>query len=404
LGFVLLVSLTQCKAPALEETKQTKSAAGTTLPAAAEIASPAAPDSGESNLSAGPDGRVYLTWIESSKETSALKFSVLGDNQTWSAASTVAEGKNWFVNTADIPSMIALPDGTLAAHWLADAKPGTEAYNVRLSLSHDGGKTWSKPVIPHKDRSDNEHGFVSLVATGRSELGVLWLDGNKIKDEEGDMSLMYTTIRADGKPGKETLLDGRVCECCQTSAAITPDGVVAVYRDRTDKEIRDISIARFTKDGWSQPEVLSKDNWQINGCPVNGPSVSTSGTNAAVAWFTAPGDVSQVNVVLSKDGGKTFSSPVRVDSGKPVGRVEVIAQSSGAALVSWLEFVDQKAQVRIRQVHPDLSLSDPLIVSGPVKVKFAAVPRMTMSANHVVFAWVDGDEPAKLRTAMINLN
>ena len=137
---------------------------------------------------------------------------------------------------------------------------------------------------------------------------------------------------------------------------------------------------------------------------MNGPAISTSGANAAVAWFTAPADVSQVNVVLSKDGGKTFGSPVRVDNGKPVGRVDVIALPSGAALVSWLEFIDQKAQVRIRQVQPDGSLSDPLIVSGTGKVKFAAVPRMTMSANHVVVAWIDGEEPNTLRTAMLNLN
>jgi hypothetical protein len=308
------------------------------------------------------------------------------------------------VNSADFPSLIALPDGTMAAHWLADNPEGSEAYNIHLSMSHDGGKTWSKPIIPHRDRSENEHGFASLIAAGSGELGVLWLDGNKIKDEVGDMALNYTTVGVDGKVGKETVLDTRVCECCQTSAAATPDGIIAVYRDRSEKEIRDISFALHTKDGWSKPEALSKDNWQISGCPVNGPSVSTSGSHAAAAWFTAPNDVSQVNVALSSDGGKTFGSPIRIDGGKPVGRVDVVALSSGDALVSWLEQAAEGTQVRIRQVRSSGNLGDPIIASANSKVKFAGVPQMTLSGKQVVVAWTDGDTPSKVRTAAFKID
>ena len=71
-------------------------------------------------------------------------------------------------------------------------------------------------------RHENEHGFASLVASGSGELGILWRDGNQIKDEVGDMALHYTTVAADGRIGKETALDMRVCECCQTSVAGTP--------------------------------------------------------------------------------------------------------------------------------------------------------------------------------------
>ena len=401
LGAAALLVMTQCKSsgPDAKESKSTAALANVT-----EIPSPAGDGSGEPNLSTGPDGRVYLSWIDAGEKTSSLKFSVLGENQTWSPAALIAQGEHWFVNASDYPSIIALSDGTLAAHWLADNPEGSEAYNVNLSLSHDGGKTWGKPIIPHRDRSENEHGFVSLVATGPGELGVLWLDGNKIKDEEGDMALNFTTISADGKVGKETELDSRVCECCQTSAAATPDGILAVYRDRSEKEIRDISIARHTKDGWSKPEALSKDGWMINGCPINGPSVSSSGTQVAVAWFTAPNDASQVNVVLSGDSGKTFGAPIRIDSGKPVGRVDIIALSSGDALVSWMEQATDGTQVRIRQVHSNGNFGDPIIASANSKVKFAGVPHMTLSGKQVIVAWTDGATPNKVRTAAFKLD
>jgi hypothetical protein len=403
LGVVSLVLLTQCKSstPSTSESKPGKAATQTNV---TEISSPAGSGSAEPNLTTGPDGRVYLSWIDTADTMSSLKFSVLGDNQTWSPAGLVAQGEHWFVNSSDVPSMIALPDGTLAAHWLADNPAGSEAYNIHLSMSHDGGKTWSKPIIPHRDRSENEHGFASLIAAGPGELGVLWLDGNKIKDEEGDMALNYVTIGADGKVGKETVLDTRVCECCQTSAAATPDGIIAVYRDRSEKEVRDIAFALHTKDGWSKPEALSKDNWQISGCPVNGPAVSATGSQVAAAWFTAPNDASQVNVAFSSDGGKTFGSPIRVDNGKPVGRVDIVALPSGDALVSWMEQAPEGTQIRIRHVRLRGTLDEPIIASANTKVKFAGVPQMTLSGKQVVVAWTDGDTPGKVHTAAFKID
>jgi hypothetical protein len=403
LGIVTLILLTHCKSssPDSGESKPAKTATPTNV---SEIASPAGAGSAEPNLSTGPDGRVYLTWIDAADKKSSLKFSVLGDNQTWSTAGLVAEGEHWFVNASDVPSMIALSDGTLAAHWLADNPEGSEAYNIHLSMSHDGGKTWSKPIIPHHDRSENEHGFASLIATGPGELGILWLDGNKIKDEEGDMALNYATVGVDGKVSKETVIDARVCECCQTAAAATPDGIIAVYRDRSDKEIRDISYALHTKDGWSKPEALSKDNWQISGCPVNGPAVASSGSHVAAAWFTAPNDASQVNVALSSDSGKTFGSPIRVDNGKPVGRVDIVALPSGDVLVSWMEQAPEGTQIRVRQVRSAGTLGDPIVASGSTKVKFAGVPQMTLSGKQVIVAFTDGDTPSKVHTAAFKID
>ena len=51
---------------------------------------------------------------------------------------------------------------------------------------------------------------------------------------------------------------------------MTADGPVVVYRDRSEQEIRDISIVRLHDGKWSQPSSVFEDNWKINGCPVNG--------------------------------------------------------------------------------------------------------------------------------------
>ncbi len=80
--------------------------------------SPAGVDSREPELSTTADGRIILSWVEEiGSKRYALRFATR-DAGSWSTARTVAEGENWFVNWADFPSVIALADGSLAAHWL----------------------------------------------------------------------------------------------------------------------------------------------------------------------------------------------------------------------------------------------------------------------------------------------
>ncbi|HLF15024.1 MAG TPA: hypothetical protein VI932_09075, partial [Bacteroidota bacterium] len=100
--------------------------------------SPAGEGSGQPSLAVAPDGRVFLSWIEPAGDKGhALKFSVLGET-SWSAPRTVSEGTGWFINWADFPSLAVLPDGSLAAHWLARSGPDTYAYDVRIARSFDG--------------------------------------------------------------------------------------------------------------------------------------------------------------------------------------------------------------------------------------------------------------------------
>ena len=377
--------------------------AASPVPTVSEIKSPAPPGSGQPNLTVAADGRVFLSWIEpDTPQGYVLRFSVRGA-QGWSAPKTIARGANWFVSDADVPSLAVLSDGTLAADWfVASVGPRSEAYDVNLVLSKDGGTTWSKPLMPHRDGKKRQHGFVSLVPTPDAKLAAIWLDGrNMPSEEEGDMALMYTTIAANGSLGPETQIDNRACECCKTSMTATADSLVAVYRDRSDKEIRDISIVRYANGRWSQPQALTNDGWEIDGCPINGPAVSANGRNVAVAWFTAPDDKSQVYVLMSADSGKTFGKKIRIDDGNPIGRVDVVSRSSGAAVVSWVERTSQGAQVRVREVAANGTAAAPMNVSGTAGLGSGVFPRMVRSGDDIVVAWTDASKPAQIRTVVV---
>src|SRR5262245_29900704 len=142
--------------------------------AAREIDSPAGAGSSEPNLSVGPDGRVYLSWFEPVQPKGyALKFAMRARGGKWSAPRTITQGENRFGS-----SILALPDGSLAAHWLTKSGPGMHVNDVNLSISRDGGRTWGKAIVPHQDRTQTEHGFVSMVPASGG-IAVVWLDGRK---------------------------------------------------------------------------------------------------------------------------------------------------------------------------------------------------------------------------------
>ena len=82
-------------------------------------------------------------------------------------------------------------------------------------------------------------------------------------------------------------------------------------------------MLRFVNGTWTSPKTLYNDNWKINGCPVNGPRAASIENTLVVAWFAAPNETSQVNVIFSEDAGEHFLKPIKVDLGNPNGRVDV---------------------------------------------------------------------------------
>lgn len=374
---------------------------------------PAAPGSAEPNLAIGPDGAVYLSWLEPTADSAhALRFAVLRGDR-WEPARTVARGSDWFVNWADFPSLLVLPDGRIAAHYL-QRHPRAEVgyhYDVRVVQSADGGATWSEPVTPHRDGLAAEHGFVSLYAADGDSLGLVWLDGRETAgggDEDegghggGAMTLRATTLAAGGGLGAERLLDGRICDCCQTSLARTSEGPVVVYRDRTEGEVRDIYLTRLTDAGWEPGRPVHRDGWVISACPVNGPAVAAEGERVAVAWFTAAADTPRVLVAFSDDAGRTFGPPTRVDDGAPAGRVDV-ELVPGGALVSWIERAGEAAEVRLRRIGADGRANAPVAVAATSGARASGFPRMARSGEEIVLAWTDPAGEGGVQVARVRL-
>jgi hypothetical protein len=215
------------------------------------------------------------------------------------------------------------------------------------------------------------------------------------------MALMATTVDAGGGFGPEVVLDDRVCDCCQTAAALVDGGALVAYRDRTAEEVRDIAVVRQVEGRWTAPQVVAADGWKINGCPVNGPALDARGRGVALAWFTAPQDAPRVQLSFSGDGGARFGAPLRVDDGRPSGRVDVVLLEGGDALVSWLEATaTEGAEVRVRRATPRAA-GPAVVVAGSSAARSSGFPRIERGRQEVVVAWRDPAEPPRVRTAVL---
>jgi hypothetical protein len=314
-----------------------------------------------------------------------------------------------FVNWADFPSVVTLADGRLLAHWLQRNGVGKYAYDVQLAESRDDGASWSAPVTPHTPGIPAEHGFAELLPTADSGVAMVFLDGGAgSEDAHGKaMHLAYATWGAQGVASR-SVVDHRVCDCCQTGIAMTARGPITVFRDRSDDEVRDMSVSRLVDGVWTEPRVIHRDGWKIDFCPVNGPAISAAGDTVAIAWFAAPNDSARVQVVFSTDAGATFGAPVRIDGGQPTGRVDIELLDGGAALVTWVERTGgEAAEVWARVVRRDSSrdggMDSNLVVSSSSATRSSGFPRMARTARGVLMAWTMPGQPSAVRTAFIRV-
>lgn len=343
------------------------------------VAIPTTNTASSPRLSSGPDGELLLSWLEPLDTDVQLRFAAYRDGG-WDDAKTVASSENMFVNWADLPSVVPLGGPRLAAHWLLMTTH--HAYDIAIAESTDGGESWSTPVTPHTDGTETEHGFVSIYPRGDG-VDLLWLDGRKMVNEVGDDPVASGMMLRSS----DQVIDELVCDCCQTDVAIAASGPVAVYRDRSVDEIRDIYVTRMVGGEWQTGQPIADDNWHIAGCPVNGPSITAHEDRVAVAWFSAAG-VAVVRMATSQDGGINFSAPVEIVRNATLGRVSIALLDNGEAAVSWLESASpESAAVKVRRVLADGTLGPVRLVADTANG--FSVPQMERHGGNLIFAWTE---------------
>jgi hypothetical protein len=337
------------------------------------------------------EGSLSLSWISSNEgNKSTLNFSQLKEGK-WTNTQTMATGSNWFVNWADFPAH-AINENLILSSYLKKSDSGTYTYDVILSLQKLSGEKVKEDFLLNTDGVKAEHGFVSIIPNHNQGFFITWLDGRNTVDKDLDgyhkpMTIRFAEITNKGDIIDESELDSATCDCCQTSIAVTNKGPVVVYRDRSDKEVRDIYIARKINGIWGVPTPIHNDGWEINGCPVNGPKVASNSNNLAISWFTVSNEKPTVNLSFSKSNGASFGTPIKINDDDAIGRVDVAFLNPQEVLVSYIEGDDVGTYLRIKKVSIDGKVSAPITISKIDGGRNSGVPQLEILDNEAFIVW-----------------
>ncbi|MFO7848178.1 MAG: sialidase family protein [Balneolaceae bacterium] len=359
-------------------------------------------------------GAITMSWLlKIEEDLNSIRFSTYNEGR-WTPPRTVLNSSDLFVNWADYPSVIAQNGEVVAAHWLKKRDGGPYAYDVNISFPGDEPRRWTDPLTPHDDGTATEHGFVSMEPLSGEKVLAVWLDGRNTADRGHDeysdpskgMTLRSAEISRDGTVEREREIDALVCDCCSTDLVLMEDRAAVVYRNRTEEEIRDISISYYdlVTGEWSDPEPVHNDGWEINGCPVNGPVIDHLDGRTAVAWYTEADGRKIVKTAVSDDGGQSFADPVVISDESPAGRTDVVVGEDGTVYTSWMNTTEDKGYVMLRSLSPEGSLGHSIRVGITTSNRRSGFPQMIETGNGLMFAWTQTDPLIRIRTARVSFD
>jgi hypothetical protein len=271
-------------------------------------------------VSVGPDGRVYVSTL--SDVVSVLTSTDWG--ATWSRPVLLrGQGLN------DKPILTADPRraGTAYVVWsdyLPTKPPGTESDEL-LSITHDGGRTWSRPraMLEHGRRTGPEDGQVLVdPRSGRIYLFLVWVRNGLIRPADpGAMMLTHSddggahwsTVRRFAAAFTAPQPPGRIIRSSPQvpSFGIDGDGVLyAVWQDSrfSSGAVDEVLFTRSTDGGarWSKSRKVSVAS--AGGALI--PTITAAGHGRVAVLYLqvedAAGLKARYRLATSRDGGKHF--------------------------------------------------------------------------------------------------
>src|SRR5215475_3063856 len=288
-------------------------------------------------------GAFYLTYVERANGVSNVMLRQSSDGVNFSAPVRVNDRAGDATVRNENPPKVALgARGEVYVCWANQR--GKWKGEIRFARSIDGGKTFSPAITINSDGAHEPagHAFQSVAVDRRGRVYVAWIDErNKQKEDRG--AEIWLAVSADR--GRTFSRDRRiltdVCECCRTNLQIDAAGNLYLsYRTvpRSGPMYRDIVIARSQDGGKTFARTLvSEDRWEINGCPVAGPSFSLNSRGAiTVVWFMGGGERPGLYYATSTDNGKTFTPRSLLDPQQKIGkRAHTAGFADGAVFVAW---------------------------------------------------------------------
>ncbi|HEX5631983.1 MAG TPA: sialidase family protein [Gemmatimonadales bacterium] len=241
------------------------------------------------------------------------------------------------------PQLAADSTGRLYALYAVGKEVPGQRFPVsalRLVRSEDGGRSWSAPVTVNEAGRHGDfgaHNFHALLALPDGRLVATWL-----LNDRGVSGVAMSRSRDYGRTWEPTRMVYRepTCPCCRTAIAAAPDGsLYLAWRAIFAGDVRDVVVMRSPDGGdtWGAPVKPREDGWVFPGCPHAGPSLKVDAAGAVhIAWWQGKAGEAGVYYARSTDGGRSFAAqPIATAERSSPAHVQLALRRDGRVAVAW---------------------------------------------------------------------
>ncbi|MCC6966040.1 MAG: exo-alpha-sialidase [Nitrospira sp.] len=341
--------------PDLLHAESTLSLGVTLSPAQAVVAGPFSLSPPSLRYDAG--GTLQVAWLEKPDQQGAVKIrQIAGDARQLSSPVQVNPTALAPEALHQAPGLASGADGKVVLSWSTPNRTAGAMFasDLRVTVSGDGGRTFTAPVQVNDDGLPIAHTFEDVLEGPDHDLYMLWLDGRG-KDRSG-AAVQFACSRDGGATfGPNMTVDGMACPCCRPMLAAAPDGSLwAAWRKTYDGNVRDIVVAQSVDRGqtFASPHLVREDQWVFSACPHRGPSLGFDRHGRLyVGWYTEGTDEqARIYLATSDDRAGTFTEPVslHVSTNSLPDNLRLAIHPDGIVAAVWEEVTGVRKRVVLR--------------------------------------------------------
>ncbi len=292
--------------------------------------------------------------------------------------------------------------------------------SVRLSRSEDGGRTFGPSRELQAAAAPGDRGWAALAVDAEGDTHAVWLDHRGMASEPVGRDAHRHHGHATGPADSSAALDGvamaqksslyygnvrgerevvaGVCYCCKTALAAATDGrLLVAWRHVYPGNMRDIALATSVDRGrtFSEPVRVSQDDWQLNGCPDDGPAMVVDARGVAhLTWPTLVSSPEPHKAVFyaSSVDGRTFTPRLPVSApARHAAHPQIAVSAGGDIVVLWDEVSAGRRRVFASRLRSSGVFAPPDVLSDDASAMYAAA---TFVDDALLVVWTEaaGDE------------
>lgn len=193
---------------------------------------------------------------------------------------------------------------------------------------HKTNKAWSESVKINDISGVAAEGFVSITNHKNNSFVAVW---NDLRNKKGNE--LYGSISNDGGKtwSKNYLIykspDGTICECCKPSIKSDDNGQLYLMFRNWINGSRDMYLSSSTNGKtFTKPQKQGTGNWKIEGCPMDGGSISANKNIVKTLW--------------QREGKLFYSEPGKPETEIAGGRLGSISHSGKYTFMVWQDKKD----------------------------------------------------------------